>query len=66
METNEIIVCGLLPIERELLKFEGKCRGCLHNGSHMDRDEWIQFCYKYNKRLKNEKTNCPDWLLDTS
>ena len=62
---NSIIVCGLLPIERELLKHKGKCRACLYNDSHMDREEHIQYCSKSHKRLKNEKTNCEDWLLDT-
>ena len=65
MMTNEIIVCGLLPIEQELLKHKGKCRACMYNDSYLDRKEHVQFCSKDHKRLKNEKTNCNDWLLDT-
>ena len=62
---SDIIVCGLLPIEQKLLKDKGKCRGCMFNDSYYDRKEYVQFCSKKGKRLKEEAIDCEDWLLDT-
>lgn len=63
--THTITVCGLLPIEQELLKYKGKCRGCMYNDSFYNRDGFTRFCSKRNERLEKEETDCKDWLLDT-
>lgn len=63
--SHTIIVCGLTEWEMEMMKDKGKCRACMYNDSYFDREEHVIFCGKTHQRLKTEKTNCPDWLLDT-
>lgn len=65
MKTNTIIVCGLTEWEQEMMKDKGKCRACMHNDSFYNRGEHVIFCGKTHQRLKAEKTDCNDWLLDT-
>lgn len=63
--SESLIVCGLLPIERELLKYKGSCKGCLWNDSFVEKGEFFQFCGKRNCVLDFEESSCDDWLLDT-
>lgn len=65
----DIFVCGLFEnelLEKGLME-EGRCRDCFYYNGFMDRDRWIIFCEKEGDRrlLKEEKTDCEDWVIDT-
>lgn len=71
--STEIIVCGLTEWEKkEIREHKGECKHCMHYESFVQRGfngEKIPvlLCIKNGerKRLKEEKTDCEDWFLDT-
>lgn len=67
--SNTLHVCGLFEwglVEKGLMKV-GRCRDCIHYGGFKEKDELFIICEKdgKRKRLKEEKTDCPDWVIDT-
>ena len=58
--SNTLHVCGLFEwglVEKGLMKV-GRCRDCIHYEGFKEKDG-------KRKRLKEEKTDCPDWVIDT-
>lgn len=66
---GKLFICGLF--EQELVKKgimkPGRCRDCIHYEGFREKDELFVICGKdgKRKRLKEEKTNCKDWVIDT-
>lgn len=66
--TNTLIVCGLTQYENQIIKdHKGECRYCMYYESFLEDDKLIKICEKDGKRklLFEEKTDCPDWFIDT-
>ncbi|WP_406533397.1 hypothetical protein [Methanobrevibacter sp.] len=70
---STINICGLTDYENQTIKeHKGECRYCMHYECFVQRGfngEKIPvlLCTKNGerKRLKEEKTDCKDWFIDT-
>ena len=65
--STKIVVCGLMDIEKEGLKHKGECKYCMHYDWFYDgaTGEHFRRCDKFKTGLKEPKTDCKDWFLDT-
>ena len=66
---HTIFICGLTEWEKEIVKeHEGECLFCMYLTCYADKDTRVNFCRKdgEKKLLKELKTDCKDWFLDTS
>lgn len=57
-----------LTMEREYAKkmgLVGKCRGCvfLDCGTNKQGD-WVEYCLRKEKILKEHEEDCEDWFVD--
>ena len=65
---STIIVCGLTDYENKIVKeHKGECKYCIHYDSFYDGSTGnLHYrCDKHKVRIKEPKTDCKDWVLDT-
>lgn len=65
---STIHVCGLFEqelVDKGIMK-PGRCRDCKNYEGFKSKGELFIICAKDGKRrLEKEKTDCPDWVIDT-
>ena len=69
MMSGTLYVCGLFEqelVNKGIMK-EGRCRDCMNYEGFKSRGELFIICVKDGKkrRLEKERTDCPDWVIDT-
>ena len=63
---SDMWICGLFEWElvKQGLMKEGRCRDCFYDVSFHENGNTIWDCEKFGQLL-DERTDCPDWVIDT-